>query len=314
MTELKQVVPGQDDEGTRLDVWLTEALEDIDVDLSRSQVQSLIKSAAVTTTERGRVKASDKVIAGETYTVQLPEPETFEVLGQSDIPVNVVYEDDHVIVVNKSRGIVVHPGAGNLTGTLVNGLIGSGVHLSTLGGPMRPGVVHRIDKDTSGLLVLAKTDLAYHRLSEQFREHSVTRLYRAIVHGNVQHEVGTIDAPIGRDPQNRQRMAIREGGKPAISHFRVLERFHKYTYLELRLETGRTHQIRVHMAYIGFPLAGDPVYGHRHTLPIDGQALHAATLGFIHPITASRLEFEAPMPDDMARLLKILEATGGPGD
>ncbi|QSO49485.1 RluA family pseudouridine synthase [Alicyclobacillus mengziensis] len=312
MTEdKKQIVTVQDDDGTRLDVWLTEALQDDDVEISRSQVQTLLQNGFVTG-PRDRVKASDKVVPGEVYTVVLPEPEPFEVAAE-DIPVDIVYEDEHVVVVNKPRGLVVHPGAGNLTGTLVNGLVGKGIRLSRLGGAMRPGVVHRIDKDTSGLLVLAKTDLAYHRLSEQFREHSITRLYRAIVHGNLQHDTGIIDAPIGRDPQNRQRMAVREAGKSAVSHFRVLERFGKYTYLELRLETGRTHQIRVHMAYIGFPLAGDPVYGPRHTLPIKGQALHAATLGFAHPDTAESLFFTIEVPEDMRRLLGLLEAAGNFG-
>ncbi|KPV45330.1 RluA family pseudouridine synthase [Alicyclobacillus ferrooxydans] len=306
MTEqFKDVVVPLDDEGTRLDVWLTEALQDEDADLSRSQVQALIQAGAVTTS-RTRVKASDRVFAGEAYHVVLPEPEPMEIVGEL-MPIDVVFEDEAVVVVNKPRGLVVHPGAGHLKGTLVQGLVGRGTTLSHLGGSFRPGVVHRIDKDTSGLLVLAKTDAAYHALAEQFKAHSVDREYRAIVHGNLEHDAGTIDAPIGRDPQNRQRMAVREAGKPAVTHFRVVERFTDYTYLELRLETGRTHQIRVHMAYIGFPLAGDPVYGPRHTLAISGQALHAATLGFDHPLTGQRLLFTADLPDDMQRVLGELE-------
>ncbi|QSO53861.1 RluA family pseudouridine synthase [Alicyclobacillus curvatus] len=309
--DIKQVVAGHDDEGTRLDVWLTEALQDDDVEVSRNQVQTLLQDGVISG-PRARLKPSDKVQAGELYTIMLPAERPFEIAAE-DIAVDRVYDDEHVVVVNKPRGLVVHPGAGNLSGTLVNALVGQGMRLSQLGGAMRPGVVHRIDKDTSGLLVLAKTDLAYHRLSEQFREHSITRLYKAIVHGNLEHDTGLIDAPIGRDPQNRQRMAVRESGKPAISHFRVLQRFGKYTYLELRLETGRTHQIRVHMAYIGFPLAGDPVYGPRHTLPIEGQALHAATLGFIHPSTGESLQFTADLPEDMERLLRILASTDSSG-
>ena len=309
--DIKQVVAGHDDEGTRLDVWLTEALQDDDVEVSRNQVQTLLQDGFISG-PRARRKPSDKVQAGELYTIMLPAERPFEIAAE-DIAVDRVYDDEHVVVVNKPRGLVVHPGAGNLSGTLVNALVGQGMRLSQLGGAMRPGVVHRIDKDTSGLLVLAKTDLAYHRLSEQFREHSITRLYKTIVHGNLEHDTGLIDAPIGRDPQNRQRMAVRESGKPAISHFRVLQRFGKYTYLELRLETGRTHQIRVHMAYIGFPLAGDPVYGPRHTLPIEGQALHAATLGFIHPSTGESLQFTADLPEDMERLLRILASTDSSG-
>lgn len=291
----------EQDAGQRLDRWLTEALQELDYELSRSQVQRWLQEGRIRG-PRAKIRPSDPVAAGECYDVEVPAPEPVELAGD-DIPVAVVHEDEHVVVVDKPRGLVVHPAAGHERGTLVNALIGRGTRLSPLGGQLRPGVVHRIDKDTSGLLVLAKSDHAYHRLAEQLRSHSVDREYLGIAHGSIPHDRGTIDAPIGRDPSNRQRMAVREGGKPAITHFQVLERFDRYTYLRLRLETGRTHQIRVHLAYIGHPLAGDPLYGRRHTLPIEGQALHAAVLGFDHPASGERLRFESPLPGDMERLL-----------
>jgi 23S rRNA pseudouridine1911/1915/1917 synthase len=247
------------------------------------------------------------VIAAEFYVVSIPTPEPVEVQGDP-VSFQVIYEDESVVVVNKPRGIVVHPAAGHERNTLVNGLVFRGVSLSYLGGALRPGVVHRIDKDTSGLLVLAKTDGAYHGLAEQFREHTMQRRYLALVHGVVPHDKGRVDGPIGRDPTNRKRMAVVERGKPAITHFAVLERFQAYTFLDLHLETGRTHQIRVHMAFIGHPVAGDPVYGPRHTLMIEGQALHAATLGFRHPENGKELCFTAPLPEDMEGLLRELRS------
>lgn len=295
----------EENDGQRIDAWLARALQEVGVDASRSQVKSWLASGRVGG-KQTPPKASDKVAAGETYEVLEPESESAEILPEK-MDLFVVHEDDDVVVVDKPRGLVVHPGAGHRTGTLINGLVGRGVRLSALGGELRPGVVHRIDKDTSGLLMLAKTDLGYHGLSEQLRAHTVERLYRAIVHGEIQHGEGTIDAPIARDPQNRQRMMVREKGKHAVTHFRVLERYRDFTYLELKLETGRTHQIRVHMTYIGFPLAGDPVYGPRHTLPISGQALHAARLGFVHPRTGRELQFESDMPEDMTRLFGMMD-------
>ncbi|MCL6548907.1 MAG: RluA family pseudouridine synthase, partial [Alicyclobacillus sp.] len=274
------------DEGQRIDKWLTEALQELDYDVSRTQVQGWLEQGLVRG-PRPRIRPSDPVTAGESYEIDVPAPEPVALVAE-DIPVNVVYEDPDVVVVDKPRGLVVHPAVGHARGTLVNALIGRGTALSTLGGGLRPGVVHRIDKDTSGLLVLAKTDGAYHSLAEQLRMHSMERVYLGIAHGQFPHDTGTIDAPIGRDDRNRQRMSVRKGGKPAVTHFQVLERFADYTYLQLRLETGRTHQIRVHLAYIGHPLAGDPLYGRRHTLPIEGQALHAAVLGFVHPTSGQR--------------------------
>lgn len=292
------------DTGTRLDRWLTDQLTDLDYAVSRSQVQTWIDAGMVLRAGQ-RVKSSEPVADGAVYDVVVTEPDSGELIPE---PMDLVipYEDDHVLVVNKPRGMVVHPGAGHWQGTLVNGLIGRKTQLSSLGGSTRPGIVHRIDKDTSGLLVVAKSDRAYHSLTEQLRLHEMERVYLAIAHGRVVHEVGLIDAPIGRDPQQRQRMAVIERGKYAVTHFRVVEWFDHYSYMSLRLETGRTHQIRVHLAYIGHPLAGDPLYGPRHTLDIGGQALHASTLGFTHPATGEKLVFEARLPDDMEHLLEGL--------
>ncbi|MCL6637504.1 MAG: RluA family pseudouridine synthase [Alicyclobacillus sp.] len=302
----EQLAVTAEDAGTRLDRWLADALQDLGYEVSRSQVQSWLRTGLVQG-PRTRLKASDAVQLGETYTVNLPQPEPLTLVGE-DIPLNVVYEDADVVVVNKPRGLVVHPAAGHPKGTLVNALLGRGTPLASSGGPLRPGIVHRIDKDTSGLLVVAKTDLAYHHLSGQLREHTVHRRYLALAHGQLPHDRGTIDAPVGRDERDRQRMAVTPHGKQAVTHFVVLERFPAYTYLQLRLETGRTHQIRVHLAYIGHPLAGDPLYGPRHTLPIAGQALHAAELGFVHPRSGEPLHFDAPLPDDLAGLLAGLRA------
>ncbi|QQE80723.1 RluA family pseudouridine synthase [Alicyclobacillus sp. SO9] len=294
------------DEGIRLDKWLTDVLQERDYDVSRNQVQDWLKQGFIQRREyTRRLRSSDLIEPGYEFSVAVPAAQSAEITGES-IPLDVVYEDAEVIVINKPRGMVVHPGAGHTTGTMVNALVGRGTQLSNLGGEMRPGVVHRIDKDTSGLLVFAKTDRAYHGLSEQLREHSMTRQYEAICHGLVTHDNGTIDAPVGRDAKNRQRMAVTELGKEAVTHFRVEQRFTRHTFLSLRLETGRTHQIRVHLAYIGHPLAGDPIYGPRHTLPIAGQALHAHTLGFVHPVTKEELVFEAAVPQDMTVLLEGL--------
>jgi 23S rRNA pseudouridine1911/1915/1917 synthase len=306
MNQVKEVLNVEDqDAGTRLDRWLTDALQELDYDVSRNQIQEWIENGWVTS-DLPRLKASGVVSAGTKIRVDVPEPDPVTLTPES-ISIDVVFEDDDLIVVNKPRGLVVHPAAGHAHGTLVNALLGRGTTLSTLGGQYRPGVVHRIDKDTSGLLMFAKTDLAYHKLAEQLKEHTVHRVYRAIAHGRLTHDKGSIDAPIGRDPRNRQRMAVTNKGKHAMTHFQVLERFAEYTYVEVKLETGRTHQIRVHMAYIEHPLAGDLIYGRRHTLDIQGQALHAMTLGFVHPRSGKELSFEAPIPEDMVRLLTGLQ-------
>ncbi len=291
--------------GERLDRWLVTKLLEDEYEVSRSHVQEWISAGCVFGC-KPRLKASDTVTVGERFEVRVPASVPEEIVSD-DIPISIVYEDEDVVVVDKPRGLVVHPAAGHPRATLINGLVFRGIKLSELGGEMRPGVVHRIDKDTSGLVMFAKTDKAYYALAEQLKAHAVIRSYVAIVHGVITHDEGTIDAPIGRDPHNRQRMAVVSGGKSAITHFYVNERFRAYSLVTCQLETGRTHQIRVHFAYIGHPLAGDPVYGKRKTLPIDGQALHAKTLGFVHPRTGEQLVFESEIPDDMVLLIDGLK-------
>jgi len=271
---------------------------------SRSQVQQWIKDGFVTVDGK-TVKANYKCSAGDEVTITLPEPEPLDVEPE-EMNLDIYYEDTDVLVVNKPRGMVVHPAPGHMRGTLVNGLLAHCKDLSGINGVLRPGIVHRIDKDTSGLLMVAKNDMAHESLVNQLVHKTVTRKYKAIVHGVIPHDYGTIDAPIGRDKHDRQSMAVVEDGKEAVTHFRVLERFSDYTFIECQLETGRTHQIRVHMKYIGYPLAGDPKYGPKKTLPIDGQALHAGILGFRHPRTGAYLEFEAPLPPEFEQLLDSL--------
>ncbi|MCL6588026.1 MAG: RluA family pseudouridine synthase [Anoxybacillus sp.] len=271
---------------------------------SRSQVQHWLKDGLVTVNGKA-VKANYKCSTGDEVTITLPEPEPLDVEPE-EMNLDIYYEDADVLVVNKPRGMVVHPAPGHMRGTLVNGLLAHCKDLSGINGVLRPGIVHRIDKDTSGLLMVAKNDMAHESLVNQLVQKTVTRKYKAIVHGVIPHDYGTVDAPIGRDKHDRQSMAVVEDGKEAVTHFRVLERFSDYTFIECQLETGRTHQIRVHMKYIGYPLAGDPKYGPKKTLPIDGQALHAGVLGFVHPRTGEYLEFEAPLPSEFEQLLDSL--------
>ncbi|MFC4768427.1 RluA family pseudouridine synthase [Effusibacillus consociatus] len=290
-----------EDAGERIDRFLAERV----ADLSRSQIQTLIEDGAVLVHNK-QVKSNYKLRVGDEVILTLPEPEPSEVEPEN-IPLDIVYEDSDVVVVNKPRGMVVHPAAGHMKGTLVNALLYHCKDLSGINGVLRPGIVHRIDKDTSGLLMAAKNDKAHQSLAEQLRAHTVTRKYIAIVHGVVNHELGTVDAPIGRHPVHRLKMAVvKSGGRHAVTHFAVLERFKQYTLLECKLETGRTHQIRVHMDFIGHPLAGDPVYGPKRTLDIDGQALHAQVLGFNHPSTGEYIEFSSHIPADMVRLIEEL--------
>lgn len=274
----------------RADKVLSERLQEY----SRSQIQQWLKEGAVLVDGKP-IKAKHKVVAGEEIEIRIPEPEILDVVAEN-IPLEIIYEDDEVAVVNKPQGMVVHPSAGHPNGTLVNALLYHLKNLSTINDVIRPGIVHRIDKDTSGLLMVAKSDFAHESLAKQLKDKSSLRKYIALVHGNISHEKGTINAPIGRSKVNRKKQAVSAEGKPAVTHFTVLERFQDFTLVELQLETGRTHQIRVHMQYIGFPLAGDPVYGPKKTLPGKGQFLHAQMLGFTHPRTGEALVFEAPLP------------------
>ncbi|WP_339278600.1 RluA family pseudouridine synthase [Paenibacillus sp. FSL W8-1187] len=289
--------------GQRIDKFITDQLADPAI--SRTQVQDWIASGAASVGGRA-VKANYKLSAGDSLSVTVPEPEDAAIVPE-DIPLDIVYEDSDVIVINKPRGMVVHPAPGHSGGTVVNALMHHCRDLSGINGVLRPGIVHRIDKDTSGLLMAAKNDLAHLSLAEQLKAHSVTRKYVALVHDNLHHDIGTIDAPIGRDEKDRKMFTVTtKGSKHAVTHFQVIERIGDYTLVELQLETGRTHQIRVHLKYIGHPLAGDPVYGRNKTVALGGQALHAAALGFTHPRTGERLEFEAPIPDDMQHVLTSL--------
>lgn len=274
-------------------------------DLTRSQVQSLIKKGQILvndapTTNRYQVKPNDQVI------IKLPDPVAIDVQPEK-MDLDIVYEDDDVIVVNKPQGMVVHPAPGHDHGTLVNGLLAH-TPLATINGELRPGIVHRIDKDTSGLLMVAKNDQALVSLSKQLKNKTNQRKYWAIVHGNIKEDTGTINAPIGRSKKDRKKMAINEEGRPAVTHFKVLERFGEYTLIECQLETGRTHQIRVHLKYIGHPVAGDPLYGPRKTLKGNGQFLHAKLLGFKHPRTGEEMVFEADPPAIFQTTLKKLRA------
>lgn len=287
---------------TRLDVFLTNHCHDI----SRSYVQKLIEEGLVSVNDRP-AKANHKLKAGETVTIEIPPAEELRAEPEN-IPLDIYYEDSDVIVVNKPRGMVVHPAEGNTSGTLVNALLYHCKDLSGINGVMRPGIVHRLDKDTSGLIMVAKNDQAHYSLTEQLQERIVTRRYRALVHKNIKEEQGTVNAPIGRDPRDRQKMAVIErNSKPAVTYYRVLERFGDYTFIECCLETGRTHQIRVHMTYIGYPLVGDPKYGPgKPHFDLCGQLLHAMVLGFHHPSTGEYLEFTAPLPEVFENVLNKL--------
>lgn len=275
--------------GIRLDKALADLTE-----LSRSQVNEAIKNGNILVNGKA-VKAKYSVKEGDLVTYDLPEPEVLEYEAE-DIPLDIVYEDDDVAVVNKPQGMVVHPSVGHTSGTLVNALMYHIHDLSSINGVVRPGIVHRIDKDTSGLLMIAKNDRAHQALAEELKDKKSLRKYLAIVHGNISNDRGVIEAPIGRSEKDRKKQAVMAKGKPAVTHFKVLERFGNYTLVELTLETGRTHQIRVHMAYIGHPVAGDPLYGPRKTLKGNGQFLHAQTLGFTHPTTGESLRFSVEPP------------------
>lgn len=286
----------------RIDKYITESIED---NVSRSQIQLWIQDGHALVNGRV-VKSNYKLAEGDRITLTIPEVATVDIQPEN-IPLDIAYEDHDVIVINKPRGMVVHPAPGHSSGTVVNALMYHCKDLSGINGELRPGIVHRIDKDTSGLLMAAKNDQAHASLAAQLKDHSVTRKYIAIVHGNIAHDHGTIDAPIGRDAGDRKMYTVTDkNSKHAVTHFLVLERFGDYTMVELKLETGRTHQIRVHMKFIGHPLVGDPMYGRSKGMQMDGQALHAAVLGFMHPKTQKYLEFDAPIPADMEHLLDRL--------
>ncbi len=289
----------QEDAGDRIDKFLSTQQED----WSRSQVQMWIADGHVMVNEQP-VKANYRLNEDDEIVVTIPPLREIQVEPEN-LELNVIYEDEDVIVLNKPRGTVVHPAPGHYSGTLVNGLLHHCKDLSGINGMLRPGIVHRIDKDTSGVIVVAKNDRAHLSLAEQLKDHTVTRKYVAIVQGNITHDLGTVDAPIGRDPKDRQSMTVvRQNSKHAVTHFNVKERFGDYTLIELKLETGRTHQIRVHMQSIGHPVVGDPKYGSaKSAFEIDGQALHAETLGFNHPRTNKYVEFHAPIPEDMERII-----------
>jgi 23S rRNA pseudouridine1911/1915/1917 synthase len=290
---------------SQVSLRIDKVLSDVQDDWSRSQLQGWIKEGIVLVNGNA-VKSNYKCSAGDQIELLVPEPEIYEVEAE-ELNLDIVYEDSDVLVVNKPRGMVVHPAPGNYSGTLVNGLMAHCKDLSGINGVLRPGIVHRIDKDTTGLLMVAKNDKAHESLVQQLIDKTTTRKYKAIVHGVLPHDFGTIDAPIGRDKSDRQKMTVTdENSRDAVTHFNVLERFTNFSLVECQLETGRTHQIRVHMKYIGFPLAGDPKYGPRKTLDIQGQALHAEVLGFDHPRTGEYMEFSAEMPEDMSQLLDYL--------
>lgn len=294
---------------------ITEEMEDERIDkcismlidsLSRSYIQKLIKEDAVSVNGKP-VKGSYRVKEEDEVSFFLPKAVEPDITAQP-IPLDILYEDRDVIVVNKPKGMVVHPAAGHYCDTLVNALLyHCGAELSGINGVMRPGIVHRIDRDTTGSLIVCKNDRAHNCIAEQLKEHSITRRYRAICHGVLKEEEGTIDKPIGRHPTDRKKMAISEKGKRAVTHYKVLQRFAKYTYIECELETGRTHQIRVHMASIGHPLLGDEVYSNvKSPYKLEGQTLHAQVLGFRHPTTGEYIEVNAPLPDYFKHLLEIL--------
>ena len=287
----------------RIDRYLTEQCPE----LSRSYIQKLLKDQKVKADHK-TVKANYKVQPGQEIVVEIPDAEPLDIQPE-DIPLDILYEDPYLLVVNKPKGMVVHPAAGHTGGTLVNAVMAHcGENLSGINGVLRPGIVHRIDKDTTGALLVCKTDEVHRSLAEQLKEHSIKRRYRAIVRGNLKEDTGTIEGPIGRHPTDRKKMAINyKNGKDAVTHYKVLERFGQYTYVECRLETGRTHQIRVHMSSIDHPLLGDTVYGSgKDPFHLEGQTLHAMILGFIHPATGEYMEFSAPLPEYFLKLLEKL--------
>lgn len=302
--EIFTLTVAEEDKGSRLDAFVAKNLTDI----SRARVQKLLDEGRLTVD--GVVKkANYRLAGGESIRLEIPPAVSAEALPE-DIPLDILYEDSDIIVINKARGMAVHPSPGIYSGTLVNALLYHCKDLSGIGGVERPGIVHRLDKDTSGVMVAAKNDNAHASLSKQIGEKTASRIYCAVVRGSINEEAGIIKGAIGRDEKDRQKMAVRADGKPAVTHFRVMERIGDYTVAECKLETGRTHQIRVHLAHIGYPVFGDPKYGSRRKTPFDGiiegQALHSRQMTLVHPVTGEEMTFTAPMPKDMEDLISAI--------
>jgi len=300
--EIKKYTIDNETKGMRLDVYLSNALQD----KSRSYIQGLIEKENVKVNNAVK-KSNYKLRENDEVTFIVPDPVELNVAAE-DIPLDILYEDSDVIIINKPQGMVVHPASGVHSGTLVNALLGHCTDLSGINGVSRPGIVHRIDKDTSGVLIIAKNDNAHNKLAEQFKDHSMTRAYIALTEGVIKNDEGTIEANLGRHPVEKIKMAVVKDGRHAVTHYKVLERYKSNTLVECRLETGRTHQIRVHMAHIGHPLVGDPVYGFKkQRFSLEGQMLHAKVLGFIHPTTREYMEFESNIPEYFQRVINILK-------
>lgn len=305
MTSPERLWVMEEMEGERLDIFVAENVEG----LSRVAVQSLIKAGKITLNGEP-VKASCHIRPGDEVMIDIPQPQPVEIIAQ-DIPLPIIYQDQDLAVVDKPKGMVVHPAQGNWDNTMVNALLFHLHDLSGINGDLRPGIVHRLDKDTSGVMVVAKNDLAHRSLAEQIKVHSIKREYIALVHGVIKENLGTIDAPIGRSPLDRKKMAVVKDGRPALSHYEVMQRFNNYCLVRVTLMTGRTHQIRVHFAYIKHPVVGDPLYGSaKKHFDLESQALHAQKLGFIHPRTGSYMEFTSPLPQYFQAILERLAQTG----
>ena len=299
---MKNVIVNENDKGKRLDIYIAENFNE----LSRTMIKKLIESNNILVNDKSE-KVSYKVQANDNISIDIPEAKETKLKAQ-EIPLDIIYEDSDIIVINKPKGMVVHPANGNPDGTLVNAILSICKNsLSGIGGELRPGIVHRLDKDTSGLIIVAKNDKAHINMSEQIKERNVKKTYIALVRGNVPEEEATINMPIGRSTKDRKKMAVNKNGKNAVTHFKVLKRYSKYTLLEIKIETGRTHQIRVHMAEIGYPVVGDAVYSNgKNEFGIEGQMLHAYKLEFMHPITNKHMELTAPLPQYFEEILKKL--------